>query len=58
MAQSREFFANIMKRAMLIYAHKAELEKARSTGDAIATINVVKNIFSGNSENVHFCVRG
>jgi xylose isomerase len=47
MAQSREFFANIMKRAMLIYAHKAELEKARSTGDAIATINVVKKYILG-----------
>jgi xylose isomerase len=47
MAQSREFFANIMKRALLIYAHKAELEKARATGDAIATINVVKKYILG-----------
>jgi xylose isomerase len=47
MAQSREFFANIMKRALLIYAHKAELEKARATGDAIATINVVKRYILG-----------
>jgi hypothetical protein len=36
-----------MKRAMLIYAHKAELEKARSTGDTIATINVVKKYILG-----------
>ena len=47
MAQSREFFANIMKKALLIYAHKDELQKAQSTGDAIATINVVKRYIIG-----------
>jgi len=44
MAQSREFFANIMKRALLIYSIKIKLQiAARSTGDAIATIDMVKN---------------
>jgi hypothetical protein len=47
MAQSREFFANIMKKALLIYAHKAELQKAQSTGDAIQTIDVVKKYIYG-----------
>jgi len=47
MAQSREFFANIMKKALLIYAHKDELQKAQSTGDAIATIDVVKRYIIG-----------
>jgi xylose isomerase len=44
MALSREFFANIMKKALLIYAKKAELEKAQATGNAAATIDVVKEI--------------
>ena len=42
MALSRELFANVMKRALLIYAVKDKLEKARSTGDATATIETVK----------------
>ncbi len=42
MAMSREFFANIMKKALLIYAMEDKLLKAQATGDAIATINVVK----------------
>ncbi|MDI6783070.1 MAG: sugar phosphate isomerase/epimerase family protein [bacterium] len=44
MALSREFFANIMKKALQIYAKKAELEKAQATGNAAATIDVVKEI--------------
>jgi L-rhamnose isomerase len=44
MALSREFFANIMKKAFQIYAKKAALEKAQSTGNAAATIDVVKEI--------------
>jgi len=42
MALSRELFANVMKRALLIYAIKDKLEKAQSTGDAVATIETVK----------------
>jgi xylose isomerase len=42
MALSRELFANVMKRALLIYAMKDKLEKAQSTGDAVATIETVK----------------
>jgi len=44
MALSRELFANIMKKALLIYAKKADLEKAQATGNAAATIDVVKEI--------------
>jgi L-rhamnose isomerase len=47
MALSREFFANMMKKALLIYAHKAELQKAQSTGDAIAAFEVVKRYIIG-----------
>jgi xylose isomerase len=42
MALSMELFANIMKKALLIYANKDKLDKARSTGDAGAVIEVVK----------------
>ncbi len=42
MALSRELFANVMKRALLIYAAKDKLEKAQATGDAAATIETVK----------------
>ncbi|MBI3008446.1 MAG: sugar isomerase, partial [Candidatus Omnitrophica bacterium] len=44
MSLSREIFANIMKKALEIYAKKEELEKAQSTGDAGETIDVVKRI--------------
>ncbi|MCX7918667.1 MAG: sugar phosphate isomerase/epimerase [bacterium] len=44
MALSRELFANIMKKALLIYAKKSVLKKAQATGDAAATIDVVKEI--------------
>ena len=42
MSLSREFFANVMKRALQIYARRDELKKAQSTGDAASTIEVVK----------------
>ena len=42
MVLSREIFANVMKKALKIYAAKADLEKAQATGDAGATIDVVK----------------
>lgn len=42
MALSRELFANVMKKALSIYAARRELEKAQSTGDAVATIELTK----------------
>ncbi|MCK4326580.1 TIM barrel protein, partial [bacterium] len=42
MALSRELFGNVMKKALQIYADKDKLEKAQETGDAVATIEVVK----------------
>jgi len=44
MALSRELFGNIMKKALRIYARRAELKKAQATGDAARTIEVVKDI--------------
>ncbi len=44
MALTREFFANCMKKALRIYARKAELSKAQDTGDAARTIQLVKRI--------------
>lgn len=44
MALSREFFANCMKKALLIYANKATLQAAQATGDAARTIQVVKKV--------------
>ncbi|OIO00712.1 sugar isomerase [Candidatus Desantisbacteria bacterium CG_4_10_14_0_8_um_filter_48_22] len=44
MSLSRELFANVMKKALMIYARKDELEKARATGDAGRVIDVVKKI--------------
>lgn len=42
MALSKELFGNIMKKALRIYAIKNKLEKAQSTGDAVATIELTK----------------
>jgi xylose isomerase len=42
MALSKELFGNVMKKALLIYAARKELEKAQSTGDAVATIELTK----------------
>ncbi len=42
MSLSRELFANIMKKALKIYALKPRLEKARRTGDAGDVIDAVK----------------
>ena len=44
MSLSRELFANVMKKALLIYAKKDQLAKAQATGDAANTIEVVKKI--------------
>jgi len=41
---SRELFANHMKKALMIFARRDELEAARATGRAEATIDVVKKI--------------
>jgi len=48
MALSRELFGNIMKKALLIYAIKDKLEKAQSTGDAVATIELTKRYILGD----------
>ena len=42
MALSMEIFGNLMKKALAIYAHKDELEEARSSGDQAKVIDVVK----------------
>lgn len=44
MSLSRELFANVMKKALMIYSEKEKLEKARDTGDAAEVIDVVKRI--------------
>jgi xylose isomerase len=47
MSLSREMFGNIMKKALMIYARRAQLAKAQATGDAGKTIDVVKEILIG-----------
>lgn len=48
MSLSREFFANCMKKALIIYTQRDELHKAQATGDAARTINLVKKtIYNG-----------
>lgn len=42
MLLSREFFCNVIKKTLQIYAEKGKLEKAQSTGDAVEAIEVVK----------------
>lgn len=44
MSLSKELFANVMKKALIIYTIKDKLEKAQSTGDAILTIDITKKI--------------
>jgi xylose isomerase len=44
MSLSREFFANCMKKALMIYAKKDELSRAQDTGDAVETIQLVKRV--------------
>jgi hypothetical protein len=44
MRLSREFFANCMKKALMIYGRKRDLQSAQGTGDAGRTIQVVKRI--------------
>lgn len=48
MSLSREFFANCMKKALIIYSQKEKLQQAQATGDAARTINLVKKaIYNG-----------
>lgn len=48
MRLSKELFGNAMKKALLIYARREELEKARSSGDQGAVLDAVKCIiFTG-----------
>ena len=44
MSLTRELFANVMKKALRIYAIKEKLEKAQDSGDACAVIDTVKKI--------------
>ncbi|MDO9465592.1 MAG: sugar phosphate isomerase/epimerase family protein [bacterium] len=46
MSLSRELFANVMKKALMIYDRRDELKKAQATGDAGKTIDVVKRILT------------
>lgn len=41
---SKEFFANLTKKALLIYSKRDELEKVREAGDQAEIINFVKKI--------------
>jgi len=48
MRLSMEFFANCMKKSLLIYSQRDALHKAQATGDAVQTIQLVKKaIYSG-----------
>ncbi|PIP15469.1 MAG: sugar isomerase, partial [bacterium (Candidatus Ratteibacteria) CG23_combo_of_CG06-09_8_20_14_all_48_7] len=42
MVLSREFFANAMKKTLLIWRDRRKLISAQATGDAGATLDVVK----------------
>ncbi|MGQ9479237.1 MAG: sugar phosphate isomerase/epimerase family protein [Thermoproteota archaeon] len=44
MALSKEIFANLTKKALLIYSRKDELERIRETGDQAEVINFMKKI--------------
>ena len=44
MRLSKEFFANAMKKALLIYKERENLEKARQHGDQTAIMDIVKEI--------------
>jgi len=44
MRLSKEIFGNLMKKALLIYARKDELERARESGDQAKIIDMVKRI--------------
>lgn len=44
MRLSKEFFANAMKKALEIYRHRDELEKAREIGDQAKILDLVKKI--------------
>ena len=44
MKLSKEIFGNLMKKALLLYAKKDELEKARETGDQAKILDLTKKI--------------
>ena len=44
MELTKELFANIMKKALIIYANRGSLLKAQETGDAAKTIDIVKKV--------------
>ena len=44
MSLSRELFANCMKKALVIYAQRDQLEAARNTGQAENVVDVVKKV--------------
>jgi xylose isomerase len=44
MSLSRELFANIMKKALIIYTRRDALKKARMSGDSSFVIDVVKDV--------------
>lgn len=44
MKLSKEFFANAMKKALLIYREKDKLQKARESGDQAMILDIVKDI--------------
>jgi len=44
MVLAKELFGNLMKKALLIYARKEELEEIRSRGDQAEVLNFVKKI--------------
>jgi len=46
MSLSRELFANVMKKALVIYKNQGKLRRAQATGDSGRTIDVVKKILT------------
>ena len=46
MTLSKELFANVMKKALLIYRRRGALTRAQKTGDAGKTIDIVKKILT------------
>lgn len=44
MRLSREFFANCMKKALMIYAMRDQLVSAQATGDAVRSIELIKKV--------------
>ena len=44
MSLSREIFANVMKKALIIYKRREALKTARAGGDSSLVIDVVKDL--------------